>query len=308
MAKNALDLTALLGGKDFPTFDLGMLKTRLAQALKAGQELAAEANRVMIGWALTVAPGFTALQGVLSDSLSIAKDALDLTSTLGGEKFPDLGDGVLAILKARLARLLVVGQELAVVANTAMTGWSLTVAPGFAALKGVLSDSLAIAKDALDVVGTLGGEKFPDLGAGALELLKTRLDQLIKAGQQLAVQANWAMTGWTLQVALGFGALKGVLSDSLSIAKDALDAVGVLSGKDFPDLSAGPLALMKTRLDQLVRAGGDLAQAAPDRQARLADIAFQHITQDRGLPNAIASTLAEDGAPAAIEGEAGNRL
>jgi len=38
-----------------------------------------------------------------------------------------------------------------------------------------------------------------------------------------------------------------------------------------------------------------LAQAAPDRQARLADIAFQHITQDRGLPNAIASTLAEDG-------------
>ncbi|WP_457426557.1 two-component regulator propeller domain-containing protein [Roseateles sp. P5_E7] len=42
-----------------------------------------------------------------------------------------------------------------------------------------------------------------------------------------------------------------------------------------------------------------LAQAAPEPPApprgRLADIAFQHITQDRGLPNAIASALAEDG-------------
>ena len=39
-----------------------------------------------------------------------------------------------------------------------------------------------------------------------------------------------------------------------------------------------------------------LAQAAPEpRHERLADIAFQHITQDQGMPNAIASSLAEDG-------------
>ena len=39
-----------------------------------------------------------------------------------------------------------------------------------------------------------------------------------------------------------------------------------------------------------------IAQAAPEpRHGRLADIAFQHIGQDQGLPNAIATALAEDG-------------
>ncbi|MFG6487900.1 two-component regulator propeller domain-containing protein [Roseateles sp. BYS78W] len=46
----------------------------------------------------------------------------------------------------------------------------------------------------------------------------------------------------------------------------------------------------------LVLAAGLAAQAAPEpRQDRLADITFQHVSQDQGMPNAIATALAEDG-------------
>jgi hypothetical protein len=262
--KDTLETVATLTGKDFPDLGdsvLAIVKARLSRLVVVGQELAAEANRVMTGWTLEVAPGFTALKGVLSDSLGIAKDALDLTGLLGGKDFPDLGDGVLAVLKTRLARLVFVGQELAGEANRVMTGWALTVAPGFAALKGVLSDSLSIAKDTLDTVGTLGGEKFPDLSAGVLDALKARLAALVGAGRDLAVAANTALGTWQMQVGPGWTALKGVLSDSLSVAKDTLDSVALLGADKFPDV-AGSLSVVRTRLEELVRAGRDLAQAA----------------------------------------------
>ncbi|MFX7858140.1 two-component regulator propeller domain-containing protein, partial [Acinetobacter baumannii] len=51
-----------------------------------------------------------------------------------------------------------------------------------------------------------------------------------------------------------------------------------------------PLAL-------LLVAAISVASAAvpPPYRARLGDIVFQHVTQDQGLPNAIAVALAEDG-------------
>jgi ligand-binding sensor domain-containing protein len=42
-------------------------------------------------------------------------------------------------------------------------------------------------------------------------------------------------------------------------------------------------------------AAGAVPAAPEPRHERLADIAFQHISQDQGLPNAIATALAEDG-------------
>ncbi|MDR7334463.1 two-component regulator propeller domain-containing protein [Roseateles asaccharophilus] len=45
----------------------------------------------------------------------------------------------------------------------------------------------------------------------------------------------------------------------------------------------------------LTGAGHGLHAAPEPQHDRLADIAFQHVTQDQGLPNAIATTLAEDG-------------
>jgi diguanylate cyclase (GGDEF)-like protein len=45
----------------------------------------------------------------------------------------------------------------------------------------------------------------------------------------------------------------------------------------------------------LTAAGAGLHATPEPRHERLADIAFQHITQDQGLPNAIATALAEDG-------------
>jgi diguanylate cyclase (GGDEF)-like protein len=54
--------------------------------------------------------------------------------------------------------------------------------------------------------------------------------------------------------------------------------------------------LLDWRLTLGLALAAGVAQAAPEpRHERLADIAFQHISQDRGLPNAIATALAEDG-------------
>jgi hypothetical protein len=272
VAKDTLDLVGTLGGEKFPDLSAGVmsiLKARLGQLVVAGQDLAAEANRVMGLWTITVAPGWTALKGVLADSLSIAKDTLDLVSTLGGEKFPDLGTGVMSTLKARLAQLIVAGQDLAVAANTAMGLWSITVAPGWAGLKGVLADSLSVAGDALDMVSTLGGEKFPDLSSGALSVMKDRLGQLIVAGQELAAAANTAMGTWTLSVAVGFNALKGVLSDSLGIIKDVLE---------FNDLKSKiaafrplDMTVFGSKIDLIILAAKEVAQRFAEK-ARAANI------------------------------------
>ncbi|MFG6413749.1 diguanylate cyclase domain-containing protein [Roseateles sp. DC23W] len=56
-----------------------------------------------------------------------------------------------------------------------------------------------------------------------------------------------------------------------------------------------PAWRVASRLAFAVGVAGSAGAAPEPRHERLADIAFQHVTQDHGLPNAIATTLAEDG-------------
>lgn len=231
------DNMANVTGSDFVTWSGGgysVIQQRLIWLLIVAQQLATAARDAMNGVTVQAVPALVDLGAVLANALDVAQSTLGMVGLLTGDKYPDLSAGPLTMIKTRLSQLIKAGQELAVEANAAMGTWGLDVAAGWTKLKSVLSDSLSIVRDTLDLTALLGGEKFPDLSDAVMSILKTRLGQLIKAGQELAVEANTAMGAWSLDVAPGFTTLKNVLSDSLSIAKDALDLVGTLGGEKFP--------------------------------------------------------------------------
>ena len=216
-AKNALDLRALLGGTDFPTFDLAVLRQRLAQALAAGKALADEANRVLGQWDTTVKDSLTHLGAVLKDSLDAATTTLDLQSLLGGKVFPVFD---VALLRARLAAALTAGKELADEADRVLATWDVKVKDSLSRLGAVLKGSLEAATTTLDLNALLGGAVAPVFD---IAVLKQRLAQALSAGKDLSDEADRALAEWDIKVNESLTHLGAVLKSSLEAASAVLD-------------------------------------------------------------------------------------
>ena len=103
----------------------------------------------------------TSVGTVLSQGLDIITKTLDIVGHLSGDKFPPLDDTALGTIKTRLEAVLRAGKEIADKAIEIARGWTMTVNPVMTTVGAVLSTGLEIISKTLDIVGQLGGEKFP---------------------------------------------------------------------------------------------------------------------------------------------------
>lgn len=264
--KNTFDILDAIEGKgDFaglPLSDLQVtaaqpsftpLQMRIMGLLHVGKLIAVAAVAAMAGWSIEVSPVLVSLGQVLSMTLGIAKDTLDLSGLLSGDKFPSID---LTLILTRLVLVLGAGKEMARVANETIGTWTLEVAAGLVVLGRVLADTLKAAGDTLNLNALLSGDKFPFLDLG---LILGRLRSTLEAGKALAAEANTTIGVWTLEVAPGLLVLGRILGDVLGIAGDALDLGSLLSPEKFPVFD---LALLKTRLVSLLTSGKELASTA----------------------------------------------
>lgn len=252
-ATSALDLNKLLGGNVAPTFDLALLKQRLASALQAGKELADQANLTLADWDIKVKESLTRLGTVLKGSLEAATTALDLNKLLGGTVAPTFDIG---LLKTRLASALQAGKDLADQANLTLAEWDIKVKDSLVHLGSVLKGSLEAATTALDLNKLLGGTVAPVFDVA---VLKQRLASALQAGKDLGDQANATLGEWDIKVKESLGRLGSVLKGSLEAATTTLDINALLGGKTAPTFD---VAVLKTRLALALQAGKELADEA----------------------------------------------
>jgi hypothetical protein len=75
-AGRVLDINGLLGGKEFPSLDLALIKSRLADLIRDGTQIADAADAAIGEWDIEVKPSLDHLGKVLSSSISVIEDAM----------------------------------------------------------------------------------------------------------------------------------------------------------------------------------------------------------------------------------------
>jgi hypothetical protein len=260
-----LDIVGQLGGDKFPSMTgaaLTKITDRLKEVLEAGNAIADKAIAVATGWKITVNPVMTAVGEVLSSSLEIIGKTLDIVAQLGGDKFPALTGAALTTITDRLKEVLEAGKAIADKAIAVATGWTIVVNPAMTTVGTVLGASLEIVSKALDIVGQLGGDKFPPLTGDALAKILVRLENVLTAGKAMSVVALNLAKEWDTKVNPVMSAVGTVLASGLEIVSKTLDIVAQLSGDKFPPLTGDALAKILIRLEDTLKAGKAMSVVA----------------------------------------------
>jgi hypothetical protein len=265
IVSKTLNIVGQLSGDKFPSLTgdaLARILVRLEDTLTAGKAIARVATDTAREWQATVNPVMDTVGKILASSLEIISKTLDIVGQLNGDKFPKLTGDALARILVRLEDTLTAGKAIAATATRVATSWTATVNPVMTAVGTILAASLDIISKTLDIVGQLGGEKFPDVTGAALSTILTRLENTLKAGKDIADRAIAVATGWQITVNPAMTTVGTILASSLDIITKTLDIVSALGGEKFPPMDSAALAPVLTRLDAVLRAGYDLATRA----------------------------------------------
>ena len=213
-------------------------------------------------WDTKVNPVMGVVGSVLSAGLEIISKTLDIVGQLSGEKFPDVKGAALQTILTRLGDVLKAGYDIATTAVEVAKTWDIKVVPAMTTVGTILAASLDIISKTLDIVGQLGGEKFPTMDTSPGSPILVHLQTVLTAGKAIADKAVLVATGWTITVNPAMALVGKVLADSLDIIGKTLDIVTQLGGEKFPPFDDVMMRPVLDRLASVLKAGKDIADRA----------------------------------------------